>query len=111
MQSIPVLTLTRKATAAITAERFVSPTGGATATAAANSAGVARSNAAVGDVYPVDVLGTAIVVAGAAIADGAEIEVGAGGKAATKSAGKTVARAQQAAAGDGSRIEVLLIPN
>lgn len=111
MQSIPILTLTFKATAAILAERFVSPTGAITATTAANSAGVARSNAAIGEAYPVDVLGTAVVVAGAAIAVGAEIEVGAGGKAVTKSAGKTVARALQSATGDGSRIEVLLIPN
>jgi hypothetical protein len=110
MQSFPILTLPRKALAVITAERFVSPTG-AVATAAGNTAGVARSNAAVGETFPVDVLGTAIVQAAAAIADGAEIEVGAAGQAVTKSAGKVVARALQAAAGAGSRIEVLLIPN
>lgn len=110
MQSHPIFTRTLKAVAVIVAERFVSPTG-AVATAAGNTGGVARSNAQIGEAMPVDVLGSAIVVAGGAIADGAEIEVGADGKAVTKAAGKTVARAMQAAAGDGSRIEVLLIPN
>lgn len=112
MQNISLLTLSMIITAAVTAERFMSPTGGV-ATAAGNSAGVTRTSGAIGDLVPVDVLGTAVVTAGAAIAAGAAIEVGANGKAVTKSAGVTVARAAPGAtaAADGDRIEVLLIPN
>ena len=56
-------------------------------------------------------MGTAVVTAGAAIAKDAAVEVGTAGKAVTKSTGVTVARALQAAAADGDRIEVMLIPN
>lgn len=99
-----------KATAAITGERFVSATG-AVAAAAGNALGVARSNAAIGEVFPVTTLGTAIVTAGAAIALGARVEVGATGKAVTRAAGIPVGVALQAAAADGDRIEIHLIPN
>lgn len=109
-QAISVLALSVTASTAITAERFVTATG-AVATAAGNAFGVARSQAASGELFTTDVLGTAIVVAEEAIAAGALVEVGATGKAAAKSAGVTVARALQAAAADGDRIEVLLIAN
>lgn len=109
-QKISLLTLSIAATAALTAERFVSATG-AVATAAGNAIGVARSDAAIGELCPVDVIGTAVVTASAAIAKGALVEVAAGGKAATKSAGIAVARALEAAGADGDPIEVLLIPN
>lgn len=109
-QFISILCLPLTATAVLTAERFVTGTG-AVAAAGANTLGVTRSNAQIGEDVPVDVLGTAIVTAGAAIAQGASIEVGTAGKAITANAGKVVARALQAAAADGSRIEVLLIPN
>ncbi|MDP1696493.1 MAG: DUF2190 family protein [Xanthomonadaceae bacterium] len=109
-QNVSILTLSLAVTAAITAERFVDLSG-APATAAGNAVGVARSDGAIGALVPVDVLGTAVVTAGAAIAAGAAIEVGATGKAVTKAAGIAVARALQAAAADGERIEVMLIPN
>lgn len=98
------------ATAAITAERFVSTAAGVPA-AAANALGVARSDAASGEYVPVDMAGSAIVVAGAAIAQYALVETDNAGRAVTKSAGVTLGRALQAAAGAGSRIEVFLIPN
>ncbi len=109
-QFIPVLTLPIVATGAITAERFVTPAG-AQAGAGVNALGVARSDAASGQSLPVDVLGTAIVTAGAAIAAGALVETDATGRAITRSAGAIVGRALQAAAAAGARIEVLLIPN
>lgn len=111
-QNTALLTLSVKAIAALTALRFVSPTG-AVATAAGNAVGVTRSDAAVGELAPVDVLGTAQVTAGGAIAAGAAIEVGTGGKAVTASTGKVVARAApgETAAADGDVLEVILIPN
>lgn len=111
-QSIPVLTLSVTASGALTKHRFVGHDGAAAA-AAGNTLGVARSDAAVGDVVGVDVLGTAVVEAGAAIAAGAAVEVDANARAVTKSAGVTVGRlapgASAAAAGD--LVEVILIAN
>jgi hypothetical protein len=98
------------AAAALTAERFVTAAG-AVATAAGNAVGVAATNAAIGELCPVDVLGTAVVTAGGAIAKGAHVEVGATGKAVTLASGKAVAVALEAAAADGDSIEVFLIPN
>jgi len=98
------------AAVAITAGTFVTSQG-AVATAAGNAFGVARSDGAVGDVVPVDVLGTAIVTASAAIAAGASLDVAAGGQAVTHAAGKVVAVALEAAAAAGDDIEVFLIPN
>jgi len=109
-QSISLLCLSVAATAAITAETFVTAAG-APATAGGNALGVARSSQAIGEQTPVDVLGTAIVIAGAAVAKDAALEVGTGGKAITASAGAVVARALEAAGADGDRIEVLLIAN
>lgn len=109
-QKLALLTLSILATAVLTRERFVTA-GGAVATAAGNAVGVADTDNAIGDLAPVTAIGTAIVTAGAAIAKGAAVEVGATGKAVTKAAGITVGRALQAAAADGDRIEVLLIQN
>ena len=107
---ISVLTLSILAAVVITAERFVTATGNV-ATAAGNAIGAATTSAAVGERFPADVIGTTVVTAGGAIAAGAAIEVGAGGKAVTRTAGVTVARALQAAAADGDRIQVILINN
>lgn len=109
-QSIPILSLPKRATAALTAERFVSPTGGLP-TAGGNTLGVTRSNAAIGELTTVDILGTAVVVASAAIAEGAAIETLADGRAVTRTTGVTVARALQAATAAGQSFEVLLVAN
>lgn len=109
-QKFSLLTLSIAAAVAITAERFVTAAG-QVAAAAGNAIGVAESNGAIGALVPVTALGTAIVTAGAAIAQGARVEVGAAGKAVTLAAGKAVGVALQAAAADGDRIEVFLIPN
>lgn len=109
-QKIPLLSLAVVATAAITANRFVAPTG-VHATAAGRALGVATEDAAIGDAVAVDVIGTTTVEASAAIAAGAQIEVAANGKAATLDAGVAVGRALEAAGADGDMIEVLLIVN
>lgn len=110
--NIALLTLTVAAAAALTARRFVSPTG-AVATAASNALGVARSDAAIGQDTPVDVLGTAIVESEAAIAAGSLVQVGATGKAVIKSAGVTVGRLApgSVSTAPGQLVEVILIPN
>jgi hypothetical protein len=110
MQSISLLTLSRTAAAALTAARFVS-TGNGVPGAGANTLGVTRTDAASGALVAVDAVGTAVVEASAAIADGASIETTNDGRAVTKTTGIAVARALQAAAGAGDKIEVLLIPN
>lgn len=107
---VSLLTLTVIATAAITAERFIT-TAGAVATAAGNADGVSNTDAAIGERFPADVLGTTIVTAGAAIAANAYVEVGSAGKAITRASGKAVGKALQAATADGDRIRVLLLPN
>lgn len=109
-QKISLLTLSIAASAALEPERFVT-VAGAYPAAAGNAFGVSTTKAAIGEQLGVDVAGTAIVTAGGAIAKNAYIDVGANGKAVTHAAGKVVAQALQAAAADGDRIEVLLIPN
>lgn len=109
-KSIPAQTLSVVAAGTITKRRFVTAAG-VQAGAAANTLGVARTDALSGEDLAVDNLGTTEVEAGAAIALGAAIETSASGKAVARAAGPTVARALQAAAGDGSVIEVVLIPN
>lgn len=109
-QSIEILSLPVKATAALTSRRFVT-VAGAVPAAGANALGVARSDGATGETVAVDVLGTAVVEAGGAISAGAAVEVDASGRAVTQSTGVTVGRALEAAAAAGDFIEVLLIPN
>ncbi|MBZ3921788.1 DUF2190 domain-containing protein [Xanthomonas citri] len=112
-QNVSLLALTVVAAATAIGQRFVTGTGALVA-AGGNSLGVAQGDAAsIGDLVAVDVLGTALVVAGGAIAANASIEVGTGGKAITANAGKVVARAAPGATAaiDGDLIEVFLIPN
>lgn len=111
LQSTPVLTLTVTLSGNVAARRFVTPAG-AQATGDANTLGVARVAGGSGDKIAVDVLGTAVVEAGAAIAAGATIETDADGKAVTwATSGPKVAIALEAAGAGGALIEVLLIPN
>lgn len=109
--NISVLPLTVVAAAALTANRFVTATG-AVPSAAGNALGVTRTAAAAaGDLVPVDVLGTALVEASAAISAGAAVATTNDGRAVTFSTGVTVGRALTAAGAAGALIEVLLIPN
>ncbi len=110
-QSTPILTLTVALTGTVAAHRFVTAAG-AQAGADANTLGVARSAGVSGDKIPVDVLGTSIVEAGAAVAAGATLESDASGRGVTwATSGGKVGIALQAAAGAGEMIEVLLLPN
>src|SRR5579883_2879528 len=106
----PLFTLSVAATAAIVAQTFVTAAG-ANAAAGAAALGVARSDGAVGDLVPVDTLGTALVTASGAIPQFGAIEVGANGQAAAHNAGKVVGIALEAAINPGDVIEVYLIPS
>ncbi|HRD49775.1 MAG TPA: DUF2190 family protein [Candidatus Contendobacter sp.] len=111
MQAFPILTLSVVATGTIANSRFVTAAG-AQAGADANTLGVARSDAVFGDRISVDVLGTAIVEAGAAFAAGATLKSDASGRGITwATSGAKVAQALQAATAVGQFVEVLLIPN
>ncbi len=110
-QSTPILALPVTLSGTVAANRFVTPAG-AQAGADANTLGVARSAGVSGEKITVDVLGTAIVEAGAAISAGATLETDASGRGVTwATSGPKVGIALQAASGAGVFIEVLLIPN
>lgn len=111
IQNISLLTLTVALTGAVAAHRFVTPAG-ALAGADANTLGVTRSAGVSGEKASVDVIGTAVVEAGAAIAAGATLKADATGRGITWiTAGGKVAIALQAATAAGQFIEVLLLPN
>lgn len=110
-QFTSLLTLTLALTGTVAANRFVTPAG-AQAGADANTLGVARTAGVSGEKTPVDVIGTAVVEAGAAIAAGATLKTDASGRAiAWVTAGAKVGIALQAATAAGQFIEVLLLPN
>ena len=110
--SISLLTLTVIATAAVAGCRCVTQAG-TYAAAGGVVYGVTRTPGSVGDPIPVDILGTTIVEAGAAITKDAALMVDATGRVVPLSgAGKSpVARAQEAATAAGEFIEVLLVPS
>ncbi len=109
-QALSLLALPLTLGGTVVADRFVTPAG-AQAGAGANTLGVARSAGVSGEKITADVLGTAVVEAGAAIAANATIGVDSSGRAVTWASGAKVALALQAASGAGVKIEVLLIPN
>jgi len=108
-QKISILTLAIAATAQLEAERFIDVATGTYAVAAETATGVTATKAAIGELVPCDVLGTAVVTAGGEIDAGEFIQVGTSGKAVAATTGVVVGQALQAAAADGDRIEVLLI--
>lgn len=110
--STSILALTAHASGAVTRKRFVNATG-AIASAGGNALGVADYDAEDGKPFALTALGTAVVVAGGAITEAGEVEVGADGKAVAKDSGVTVARLApgESAGADGDEIEVFLIPN
>jgi hypothetical protein len=110
-QGISLLTLPLLLSAAVAANRFVTGAG-AQAGADANTFGVARSGGAIAEKVPVDVLGTAIVEAGAAVAVNDTVKSDATGRAITwVTSGAKVAIALEAATAAGQFIEVRLIDN
>jgi len=110
-QNLALLTLTLALTGAVTANRFVTASG-ALAGADANTLGVSRVSGVSGEKAPVDVLGTAVVEAGAAVSAGATIKSDSTGRGITwVTSGAKVGLALEAATAAGQMIEVLLIPN
>lgn len=109
-QSIPLLALPVMATTAIAAQRFVTSVG-AQAGAGANTVGVSRTAAAIGERTTTDIIGTTVVQTGAAVASGATLQSDANGKAITWASGARVAVALEAATAADQFIEVLLIQN
>jgi Uncharacterized conserved protein (DUF2190) len=111
--NISLMTLTVIATAALVANRCVT-LAGAYPAAGGLALGVTRSDAAVDGLVPVDVYGAAVLVAGAAITAGATLMAGTDGKAITHDGDgdkHPIGRALEAATGDGSLLEVLLVPS
>ena len=110
-QNVSVLALTIPLTGTVAANRFVTALGAQTG-ADGNSIGVARSSGVSGDKITVDLDGTAIVEAGAAITVGATIKSDASGRAIPwATSGARVAIALEAATAAGQLVEVLLIDN
>lgn len=106
----PGVNVTGQATAAVTARRFTAISGNrtakgnlavATAAAGARAFGVARNDAAIGDLVDIVRGGVVRVDAGGAITAGAEVEVGATGKAITKASGIAVGYVVTGAANNG----------
>lgn len=111
LQNISLLSLPVTLTGTVAADRFISPAG-AYASADGNTLGVVRAGGDSGAKVTADVLGTAVVEAGAAVAAGATLKVDSTGRAITwVTSGAKVGLALQAASGAGVKIEVLLIPN
>ena len=111
--NVSTLTLTVTAAVALAACRFVTQAGAYPAAGAA-AFGVSRSSAeAAGDLVPVDVQGTAIAEAGAAITLDAPLMVDATGRVVPLTVGSKspVGRAMQAATAAGQQIEILLVPS
>ena len=111
--NVSTLTLTVTAAVAMAACRFVTQAGAYPAAGAA-AFGVTRSSAeAAGDLVPVDVQGTAIAEAGAAITLDAPLMVDATGRVVPLTVGSKspVGRAMQAATAAGQQIEILLVPS
>ena len=104
-----LMTLSVMATAAFVADRAVGYDGSLASEGSAMQ-GIADTDAEVGDMLAVDVLGSSVCTAGAAFAKGAELQVGTAGKLITKAGGIGVARALEAAVADGDKVEVFLLP-
>lgn len=110
-QNIALLSLTRTLSGTVAANRFLTGAG-AQAGADGVTLGVTRFGGVSGDKVTTDVLGTAIVEAGAAISDGDTLKSDASGRAIPwVTSGAKTAKALQAASGPGVMIEVLLLPN
>jgi hypothetical protein len=110
MSNFSTLTLSIPAAAAVLANRGITATGAVPA-AGGNVIGFTRTEGAVGDLVPTDAAGTVLATAGAAIANGAALEVDAQGRVVTRTSGATVGRALKAATGAGDVIEIRFIPN
>lgn len=110
-QNIAILSLPLTLSGTVAANRFVTAAG-AQAGADANTFGVSRSSGVSTEKVTVDVLGTAVVESGAAVAVGATLKSDASGRGITwATSGAKVGLALESASAAGQLIEVLLIPN
>jgi len=110
-QNISLLALSVVAAGVLAAHRCIDGDGAYTA-AGAPALGVTRSSAAAaGELVPVDVIGTAVVEAEAAITADLFLQVGTDGKVIPHTTGVPVARAAPGAtaAADGDLLEVILL--
>lgn len=111
--NISLLTLTVMAGVALANGRAVNQAGAYPA-AGALAFGITRSDAAPGDLTPVDVMGTAVAEAGAAFTKDVPLMVGADGKLIAHDGDgdkHAIGRSLEASAGDGALVEVLLTPH
>lgn len=113
MQKTPILTLTSVATAAVAAARFVDFDGSQVDAVGEKPMGVSVNAAAVGEAFPVDVIGTTKVEAGAAIPLGAKgltpVKADALGRAIPHAGvGEIAGYARQPAGAAGAITEILL---
>jgi hypothetical protein len=102
----PILIASILAAAALARLRFAGFDGNV-AGAGAKALGVTEAATAQGEQAPVSTHGILLVTAGGVIAAGAEVEVGADGKAVTKAAGVSNGYALDAAAADGDIIRIV----
>lgn len=110
-QAISLLALSVTLSATVSACRFTT-FAGAQSGAGENAFGVSRTGGVSGEKITADVLGTAIVEAGAAVAAGDTVKADSTGRAITwATSGAKLGQALQAAAAAGDLIEVMLIPN
>ena len=107
-QSVPLLILPVKATAAITEYRLVDFAGAQVAAADAEWLGVARRSASIGEYVDISTEGTEVIETGGAITAGALVYSDASGRVSTTGTTNPVGRALQAATAGGDFIEVLL---
>ena len=107
----PILRISVALSAAVAAQRFVTP-GGALPAAGGRTLGVSMVAGAQGDLVAVTALGVATCIAAGAIGVGDAVAATNTGKAAKVAANQaTVATALTAAANDGDEIQLLLVPN
>ena len=104
---IDILTLTRRATSAITDGRFVT-VAGTIAGADEEVLGVAMSDAGIGDDFPVLVVGTVQMIAGAAITAGYAVISDADGLPVPKGSGTNVAGIALTDAQPGEPVTILI---
>lgn len=105
-----VQALTIRATGNITANRGIT-LAGAPAGAGVNGA-IARTSGVSGDLITVDVLGTTVAEAGAALATpNIPLEFNASNQVIAATAGKVIGRTVGTASGAGELLEIFLIPN
>lgn len=105
---IEILCLTGIAPSVVNGNRFVGFDDAQATVAGQACKGVAYSEAAADNTYPIHAAGVTTVVSGAAVAVGAALQTDAQGRAVTQSSGVLVGRALEAATAADQLIQILL---